>query len=135
VTATVIPLTKVPASVARATKRDRDAATQAAYERRHRARQLLFGLGGGQMTRLAPKDRQYVLMVHREAYAAYLHLYRTGESRYQGWTKRRQVRLINTVEPLRERQHWRLWYGSQKARYFRHDLPKAVHAKEPVRAH
>jgi len=99
----------------------------AAFLRRYHARELLFGKGGGQMKRLPPRDKQYVRFVWREAYAAYLHLRRTGEDRYpKCWRHRRQLNVSARSEPMGERGHWNQWYRSQKARYFRFDLPRKV---------
>jgi len=99
----------------------------AAFLRRYQARELLFGKGGGQMGRLAPRDKQYVRFVWREAYGAYLHLRRTGEDRYPNcWRKRRQKNVAGRIEPMSARAHWNQWYRSQKARYFRFDLPRKL---------
>ena len=119
-------LRKLPASVRRDAKRMEKRIEQAAFERRYQARQLLFGKGGGKLKRLSPREKDYVRFVWREAYAAYLHLYRTGQSRYVGWTKRRQLNVAERFEPMGRQAHYNQWWRSQKARYFRFDLPRKL---------
>ena len=120
------PLHQLPSSVRRSASLLKKQLEHAAFLRRYHARELLFGKGGGQMGRLAPRDKQYVRFVWREAYGAYLHLRRTGESRYQGWPKRRQLNVAERIEPMSKQAHWNQWYRSQKARYFRFDLPRKL---------
>lgn len=104
-----------------------DQAKQEAFERRYRARQLLFTKGAGRMSNLPLADRRFILSVMREAYSAYLHLLRTGQTRYQ--CGRKWIRAnLNRPSPMPERKYWKVWYGSQKARFHRYDLPQSVKA-------
>ena len=120
-------LERLPASVRLDTRRIEKQMQQAAFQRRYHARELLFGKGGGSIQRLSLREKQYVRMVHAEAYAKYLHLFRTGESPYQGWAKRRQVvEVQNRAEPMTRRAHYNQWWRSMKARYFRFDLPRKL---------
>ena len=120
-------LEKLPASVRLDTQRIEKQMKQAAFERRYHARQLLFGKAGGSLRRLSPKEQQYIRLVHSEAYCRYLHLFRTGESPYQGWTKRRQVTEIqNRAAPMGKRAHYNQWWRSMKSRYLHFDLPRKL---------
>jgi hypothetical protein len=99
---------------------------QQKYERRKRARSLLFGKAEGSFRKLSQREKLFVSSVLQEAYDRYLHLFHTGESAYDAWRKRRQVNLVNKDKPLTLRQWKPMWYGSQKVRYLRHDLKEAT---------
>lgn len=101
-------------------------AKHAAFARRVTARKLLFGKGQGFVNNLGMAEKLFVQQVIEEAYQAYLHLFRTGESRYQGWAKRRQVDLVNKDKPMSKKKWYPMWFGSQKRRYFHYDLKRAI---------
>lgn len=122
-----VPLWKLPRSVKISLADRAKQLKQAAFERRYHARALLFGKGGGSIQRLSREDARYVRFVWEEAYQVYLHAYRTGECRYQGWAKRRQMKsLTERIEPMSKRGHWNQWWRSQKARYIHYDLPRKL---------
>ena len=94
---------------------------QAAYERRVHARLLLFGKAGGRLKNLSETEKRFVRMVWQEAYNAYLHLYRTGESRFHAWPKQER-KACQRIEPMNQRMHYNQWWRSNKARYNRTEL-------------
>lgn len=121
------PLYKLPTSVRLSLRDSKKRIEQAAFERRYHARALLFGKGGGSIQRLSKEERRYVRFVWEEAYQAYLHAFRTGQTRYQGWEKRRQiVALHERIEPMNRKGHYNQWWRSQKARYLHFDLPRKL---------
>lgn len=99
-------------------------AKHAAFARRVTARKFLFGKGRGIASNLSEVEQLYVKQVIEEAYQAYLHRFRTGEKRYQGWPGKQ---LINKDKPMSKKKWYPMWFGSQKRRYFHYDLKRAMH--------
>jgi|SRR5882724_9374434 len=107
---------------------------QEAFERRFKARDLIFRKGGGRMKNLNHKETLFVQSVKKESYRAYLMEFNgTVRPRYavgKNWSRirRRAYRGYNT-SPLKFNQWMRRWIGSQKVRYYRHDIPKMMQDK------
>ena len=103
---------------------------QAFFERRFRCRQLLFGKGLGIQKNLSHQEDLFVREVAHETYQLYLQEFITGKSRYnvgKSWSRaRRPGRRKN---PLRFAEWRRKWWGSQKVRYVRHDIPMLFQKK------
>lgn len=75
------------------------------------------------MQRLSRAQNLFVRQVHEEAYQQYLHTWRTGETRFEGWRKDPEIKAItDRATPLRRQQHWPMWWGAQKNRYYSFDL-------------
>lgn len=91
-----------------------------AYARRLRCREILFAHGNRHLPDMSESERAFVKMVLDEAYAAYLHRFRTGERRYQGGV----LNMVERHEPLRKTQYRKIWYGAQKLRYLVSDRKK-----------
>jgi hypothetical protein len=97
---------------------------QAFFERRFKARQLLFGKALGQTKNLNQKDKKFVLSVEHETYALYLQEFVTGRSRYgvgKSWSRARRRKFA--TQPMSFIRWRQKWYGSQKVRYRRFDIP------------
>ena len=99
----------------------------AAYERRYKARLLLFGKGRGQSKNLAPKEQKFVASVWRESYQAYVIEFQTGKSRpFYSPASFRYRRVTRKAGLLGKSAHRRRWYGSQKKRWIYHDMPNLM---------
>jgi hypothetical protein len=101
---------------------------QEAFERRFKARQILFGKGHGFMKNLSEKDIAFIRSVEHESYQLYRQEFVTGKSRYnvgKAWS--RTTRRLNGVrKPTTPMKfvvwRWR-WWCSQKNRYMHFDIP------------
>jgi len=101
------------------------------FERRFKARDLIFRKGKGKISNLRHAERQFVQSVEREGYRMYLMEF-AGQVRplYSvGPTWSRLARRRDRKVPMTFGQWLHRWRGSQKVRYFRHDLPMMMNAK------
>lgn len=109
-------------------KADRKVLADQAFQRRLKARLLLFGKGRGKQKNLTPKEQAFVCSVAAESYRAYLLEFHTGQSR-RGYSPAglhwKKVRRDKPA-PISRAKHRRRWYGSQKARWIRYDVPNMM---------
>lgn len=107
-------------------KAERQRLNDEAYQRRLKARELLFGKGNGSSKNLTPAEALYVRSVWKEAYELYLAEFLTGEwVKPYNFFRTRRVNL-NKANPVSPRKHRRSWYASQKKRWIHHDLPEMM---------
>lgn len=100
----------------------------AAYLRRLRCRELIFGKGRGQSKNLNYLERKFCISVAKESYQLYLAEFAGATPRYKvgdAW-QRKLRRRRRTTGPLNFMQWRKCWWGSQKVRWNRHDLPRMM---------
>ena len=100
---------------------------QEAFERRWKARQLIFGKSGGNQKKLTNAEIAFVQRVKHEAYTRYLQEFETGKSQWgvgKSWNRRLRRKWSTAPQPYMK---WiRKWYGSQKARWIHFDVPRMM---------
>lgn len=98
---------------------------QAAYERRLKCRELMFGKGAGLLKNLTPEEANFCRSVWEEAWQAYLTERITGKNRY-GWSGKLLRNTQRASGPVSRKSHRLKWYGSQKVRWIRFDVPRMM---------
>src|SRR6267142_2073417 len=93
---------------------------QEAFERRFKARDLLFRKGRGRMKHLKAKEKLFIQSVKKESYRAYLMEFNGAvRPRYSvgpTWSRARR-HGSNDKTPLSMQKWQRRWNGSQRVRY------------------
>jgi hypothetical protein len=110
----------------RAMQRKRE--KQEAFERRFKARDLLFRKGKGRMCNLNHREKCFIRSVQHESYNLYLMEFNgLVQPRYdvgKAWSRLTRRRILNRQTTPKHFRAWRRrWFGSQKVRYYRHDVP------------
>jgi len=123
------PILPSVAKLSTKTKRERaqeKAEKQAAYERRLKCRELLFGKGAGLLKNLTKEESDFCRSVWEEAWQAYLTERATGQNRYNWRWKDKMRNTQRAAGPISRKAHRLKWFGSQKARWRRFDIPRIM---------
>jgi hypothetical protein len=112
-------------------KADRKVLADEAFQRRLKARLLLFGKGCGMQKNLSNKERLFVRSVAQECYQGYLVEYHTGKViPGRGHCGKKYTRLTRRLgRPMSRYEHRRRWYGSQKKRWIHYDVPNMMNLR------
>ena len=112
-------------------KADRKVLADQAFQRRLRARLLLFGKGRGKQKNLSRKEQKFVCSVAKECYEAYLTEFYTGKTRpwYQPYGEKWRRVHRNNPQPISRQAHRSRWYGSHKKRWIHYDVPNMMNQK------